>query len=127
MPIIFEELAEHSEASRRDIGRVFRWLSRELSLSIRPESGRDYLSHFCRRLACGDIIPTADDILRRAEAKEVTDGRSPTGLAAAAIYIASRQHQMGMLQKDIAEVAGVTKMTIRKRYKELVDQFNLDI
>ena len=42
------------------------------------------------------------------------------GLAAAALYIACLQNTEKETQKDIAEAAGVTEVTVRNRYKDLM-------
>jgi transcription initiation factor TFIIB len=47
------------------------------------------------------------------------------GMAAAAIYIACLQQNEKITQKEIAEVAGVTEVTVRNRYKELKKQLHL--
>ncbi len=51
----------------------------------------------------------------------LTSGRGPTGVAAAASYIASVLIGERRTQREIAEIAKVTEVTIRNRYKELVD------
>jgi len=52
-------------------------------------------------------------------------GRDPRGLAAAAIYIASIMSDHRVTQRDISRVSGVTEVTIRNRYKELVSRLEL--
>ncbi|MFQ5553718.1 MAG: transcription initiation factor IIB, partial [Thermoplasmata archaeon] len=69
----------------------------------------------------------AMDILKQATEKELTSGRGPTGVAAAAIYIASILGNERRTQREVADVAGVTEVTIRNRYKELTDKLGIDI
>ena len=64
---------------------------------------------------------------REATAKELTSGRGPTGVAAAAIYVASVLCNERKTQKEIAEVVGVTEVTIRNRYKELTEHLDIDV
>ena len=49
------------------------------------------------------------------------------GMAAAALYIACLQNNEKITQKEIAEAAGVTEVTVRNRYKALKKQLNLEI
>ena len=42
------------------------------------------------------------------------------GIAAATLYIASVQTGHRRTQKEVSEVCGVTEVTIRNRYKEIV-------
>jgi transcription initiation factor TFIIB len=49
------------------------------------------------------------------------------GLAAAALYIACLQNDEKKTQKDIAEAAGVTEVTVRNRYKSLKTELRIEI
>jgi len=74
-----------------------------------------------------DIKSKALEILQQAENKELTSGRGPTGVAAAAIYISSILCGERKTQREVADIAGVTEVTIRNRYKELAEKLDLDI
>ncbi|MEM1742085.1 MAG: sigma factor-like helix-turn-helix DNA-binding protein, partial [Desulfurococcaceae archaeon] len=56
-----------------------------------------------------------------------TAGKDPAGLAAAAVYIASLELGEKRTQKEVAQVAGVTEVTVRNRYKELVKELKLNV
>jgi len=58
-------------------------------------------------------------ILHKAEATRTSAGKDPMGLAAAALYVACVMEGESKTQKDVAEAAGVTEVTIRNRYKGL--------
>ena len=68
---------------------------------------------------------TAITILADAKRKRFAAGKDPMGLAAAALYIACLLNNERVTQKDIAEAAGVTEVTVRNRYKALKKQLNL--
>ena len=61
-----------------------------------------------------------------AQKKELTSGRGPTGIAAAALYVAALMHGEKRTQREVADVAGVTEVTIRNRYKELLEKLKLE-
>ena len=61
------------------------------------------------------------------EEKELDSGRGPTGMAASVIYIASVLGNKRRTQREVAEVAGVTEVTIRNRYKEIVQSLNIEL
>jgi len=67
------------------------------------------------------------EILEKAHEKGLTSGRGPTGVAAAAIYLATILCNNRRTQRSIAEVAGVTEVTIRNRYKELAEKLRIDV
>ncbi|HJK70312.1 MAG TPA: transcription initiation factor IIB, partial [Methanocorpusculum sp.] len=50
-----------------------------------------------------------------------------TGVAADAIYITSILSGERRTQGEFADVAGVTEVTIRNRYKELAEQLDIEI
>jgi transcription initiation factor TFIIB len=54
-------------------------------------------------------------------------GKSPVGLAAAALYIASIMNGERVTQKDLAKAAGITEVTIRNRYKGLSKVLSLNV
>ena len=74
-----------------------------------------------------DVQAKTLDILSEAANKELTSGRGPTGIAAASLYIATVLCGERRTQREIAEVAGVTEVTIRNRYKELAKKLDIDI
>ena len=57
----------------------------------------------------------------------MTAGKDPTGLAAAAIYIAGIIEGERRTQREIAETATVTEVTVRNRYKELVRKLEIAV
>ena len=59
--------------------------------------------------------------LKLAQKNEVSAGKDPMGLAAAALYLACVKNDEDKTQRDIAEAANVTEVTIRNRYKGLKD------
>lgn len=127
-PRTLEEVAESSGVDRKDIGKTFRFLSRELKLKLMPLQPQDYLSRFCRKLDLHeDTERNALDILRRTKEEGLTSGRGPTGIAAAIIYITTLQGGESRTQSDVATVAGVTEVTIRNRYKEMAEHLDLDL
>ncbi|HEV8594625.1 MAG TPA: transcription initiation factor IIB, partial [Thermoplasmata archaeon] len=100
----------------------------ELKLKLMPTSPKDYVSRFCSELKLsGEVQSRAVEILKDAADKELTSGRGPTGVAAAAIYIASILANERRTQREVAEVAGVTEVTIRNRYKELTERLGIRI
>ncbi len=128
IPRTLDEIASVSRVSKKDIGRTYRLLSRTLGLGISPSEPEDYIERFCSRLRLsGEVKKKAYAILRRAKELGVGRGKGPTGVAAAAIYIAALQVGERRTQREIAEVAGVTEVTIRNRYKELVDKLGIEV
>jgi len=128
VPRTLDEIANASRVNRKEIGRTYRFMTRELKLKLMPTSPVDYVSRFSSALKLpGEVQARAIEILKQAADMELTSGRGPTGVAAAAIYIASIQLNHRRTQRQVADVAGVTEVTIRNRYKELTERLGIDI
>jgi transcription initiation factor TFIIB len=128
IPRTLDEISIASKLNRKEIGRTYRFVMRELSINLDPTTPIDYVPRFCSELGLsGELQSKAIEIIKMAMEKELTSGRGPTGVAAAAIYIASVLLGERRTQREVADVAGVTEVTIRNRYKELVDKLDIDI
>jgi transcription initiation factor TFIIB len=120
-PRTLDEITAVANIPKREIGRTYRFLSRQLGIRILPTDPMDYIPRFASNLKLsGKTVTKALDILAKAKELELTSGRGPTGVAAAVLYIAAQLTGEKKTQREVAEVAGVTEVTIRNRYKELV-------
>ena len=128
VPRTLDEISNVAHISRKELGRTYRYVSRELGLRLLPTSPEDYISRFCSELKLsGDVRAKTLEILHEAVRRELTSGRGPTGMAAASLYIASVLCGERRTQREVAEVAGVTEVTIRNRYKELAEKLDIAI
>jgi transcription initiation factor TFIIB len=66
-----------------------------------------------------EVQRKAKEILDKVEKDELASGVAPSGVAAATIYISAILCNKPVTQKEVAEVAGVTEVTIRNRYKRI--------
>ena len=128
VPRTLDEIADVSRVSKKEIGRSYRFIARELLIHLRPTSPTDYIPRFGSELGLGgEVQSKAIELLKEATNKGLTSGRGPTGVAAAAIYIASVLCGERRTQRDVADVARVTEVTVRNRYKELCEKLGLDV
>ena len=126
VPRTLDEISSVAHISKKEIGRTYRYVSRELGLKLLPTSPEDYISRFCSELKLsGDVRAKTVEILHEAARRELTSGRGPTGMAAASLYIASVLCGERRTQREVAEIAGVTEVTIRNRYKELTKKLDI--
>jgi transcription initiation factor TFIIB len=123
-----EEIAQSSSVNKKEVGRSYRFLIKELDYSVPPLKPSQYITKFSNQLTMqGKVEEIAHKILAAAKELKLTSGRGPTGIAAAASYIASVLTGERKTQREIAEIAQVTEVTIRNRYKELVDRLAFQI
>ena len=101
---------------------------RELETFVPPSTSRHYAARFSNKLIIsGKAEAMAIRILETATRMKLTSGRGPTGIAAAATYIAAVLTNERKTQREIAEIANVTEVTIRNRYKELLERLSIEV
>lgn len=128
IPRTLDEIAGISSASRKDIGRIHRSLTNELNIKLSPTSPNDYIPRFASELDLSEEFQTkAIKIIDESKREGLTTGKGPSGLAAAAIYISSVLLGNKKSQKAVAEVAGVTEVTVRNRYREISECLDLGV
>ena len=127
IPRTLDEIAGASDVPRKEIGRTYRFIIRKLGIKVKPSSPKDYISRFSSIL---HLSPKSQNealkILRKADISELTSGRGPAGIAAAALYVAALMNDEKKTQREVADVAGITEVTIRNRYKELIDRLGIE-
>ncbi len=127
-PRTLREIAEASLVDKKDVARCYRLLLRELDMRMPIADPLTYLSKIAERTGIsGQTQGKAIKILIEAKKRRAASGKDPMGLAAAALYIACLQSNEKKTQKDIAEAAGVTEVTVRNRYKSLKRQLDLEL
>jgi transcription initiation factor TFIIB len=127
-PRSLDEISKSSGISKKEIGRNYRFISRNLSLKILPIKPQDFLNRFTSKLKLTQqSLQKANELIEKGHETNTITGCSPSGIAAAAIYIASILCDERKTQKEVAETAGVTEVTIRNRYREFCDKLNINI
>jgi transcription initiation factor TFIIB len=126
IPITLKEIAGHSHLNKKTMGRCYRFIMKEFRIEIPVVSPKDFVPRFAKGLDLSiRVEQKAIEILEAARKKLIVSGKAPSGLAAAALYIASIIEGHPTTQREISEVAKITEVTIRNRYKELADELNL--
>lgn len=126
-PRTLAEIAQASGIPKRELGRTYRYISRKLAMKILPATAESYIPRFASMLKLKDKTEVrAIKILNEAMKKDVVSGKGPCGCAAAAIYIASVLENERKTQREVADVVGVTEVTIRNRYKEIAQALGIE-
>src|SRR3989338_5098947 len=127
IPRTLDEISAASDVERKEIGRTYRFIIRKLDIKVTPSSPKDYIHRFASVLKLSPKTQNeALKILKKAEGSELTSGRGPAGIAAAGLYVAALLNDEKKTQREVADVAGITEVTIRNRYKELLERLDLE-
>ncbi len=126
IPRTLDEVAEESHIRKIKLGKAYRLLVRKIDVSIPISSPIDFIPRFANELELsGKVSSRAIELLEDAKEEGITAGKDPTGMAAAALYVAGMLENERRTQREIARVARVTEVTVRNRYKEIVRELKI--
>ena len=115
-PRTLDNVADGINIKRKDVARCYRLVFRELDLKVPVADPVNGIPRIASVLDLGEKTKRkAVEILRKAKKIGVVAGKDPTGLAAAALYLACITEGGNKTQKEISEASGVTEVTIRNR------------
>ena len=121
-PRSLDEMTHVSRVGHQELTRTYRYIIRELNLEIEPADPEQYLPRFISELELSDEVEReARRLIEIARQQNVISGKSPIGLAAAAIYAAALLSNEKITQREVGTVADVSEVTIRNRYHELLE------
>lgn len=129
----FNEMSVLTKVPKKEIGRTYNIMKKLLlDLSAKPShqvaeetqrtqtTAEDFMRRFCSCLGLSSqVTRAAECIAQRARDEGTLAGRSPTSIAAAAIYFAAGLFGEGLSAGKISEQAGVSDGTIKTSYKFL--------
>jgi transcription initiation factor TFIIB len=122
MPRSLDEFAPVSRVEQQEFARAYRYTAKELGLAVEPADPKQYVPRIASDLDLPDSVASqAERLLEAGRDKGIYSGKSPVGLAAAAIYAASVLENDRVTQRTVGEAANVCAVTIRNRYRELLD------
>ena len=125
-PRTLKDVANASNIKKKDVARCYRLLIRELDLKMPVVDPVKCVARIASKAGLTEKTKRkALEILKKAEEGKISAGKEPMGLAAAALYVACVMNGENKTQKDVAEAAGVTEVTIRNRYKGLKTHLKL--
>jgi transcription initiation factor TFIIB len=125
-PRTLKDISAISNIRKKELARCYRILFRELDLRMPVVDPAKCVSRIASKAGLQEKTKRrALEILRRADETRTSAGKDPMGLAAAALYVACVLENDTKTQKDVAEAASVTEVTIRNRYKGLKAVLNI--
>jgi transcription initiation factor TFIIB len=128
IPRTLQEILDESSESEKDIRRCYRVLIREFNIKSPNTNPSDLIPTYIATLKLGPNIEiNSTKIVNAYSERFSTSGKDPKGIVAGAIYLACRLKGLELTQKHIAEVVGVTEVTLRSRYKELSTKLKIKV
>lgn len=121
-----DDMVKGTRVGRKPLTRSYKVLKKSLRLRLEPVRPEVYVNRYCSSLG---LRPDLEEkillLIEQSRERDLVDGRSPTGVAAAALYVVARMEGQPRTQREIADMSGVTEVTIRNRYKEMCSALDL--
>jgi transcription initiation factor TFIIB len=110
---------------KRTAAKYYRLVLKEVEKEyVPPPSVEKYIS---KLVNVAKIDPKTERlalfIAGRTNEANISSGKAPAGLAAAYVYMAAVLNGEHIPQREIAEYAEVTEVTVRNRCREILDSF----
>lgn len=127
-PRTLKDIAAANNLNKKAVARDYRILLREMDMTMPVADAARNVNRIASQVGFSEkVARKAIEIVRITEQKEISAGKSPMGLAAASLYLAGVIEGEVKTQKEIAEAAGVTEVTVRNRYKGLRADLGKDL
>lgn len=122
LPRPLNEFSEASGISKKEIGRTYIYIIRQLDIKMIPVNPVDYIARYISELHLSYRVQTrAVELINQIMANDkMASGKGPTGIAGASLYIAALELGERRTQREISDVAGITEVTIRNRYRNIL-------
>jgi transcription initiation factor TFIIB len=129
LPRPLKEISKLSTREHGEIARTYRLLIREMNIKMPVDNPMKFIPSIAGKLNLRrDTEQMAVKILVDAKGRNGLSGKDPRGLAAAALYMACIQNNDKRIQKDVADAAGTTEVTLRNRLRGLEKSIgNIDV
>ena len=128
LPRTLQEVIERASVDAKEVRRCYSALIRELKLKAPNTDPITLVSKFIVDLDLdADTERSTINFLKAFKSNLSTSGKDPKGIVAGALYLACKVKEKKMTQNQIAAVVGVTEVTLRSRYRELVKKLNIKI
>ena len=119
-PRTLREIAYAGNVKRNDISRCYRLLHKELELKMPVVDPIQCVARISSKLKIPEKTKRyAAKVLKEAQERKESSGKDPMGLAASALYISCVKNGVSITQRQVAQAAGITEVTIRNRCKGL--------
>lgn len=122
------DMSKVSNINRKVIASNYRFLVRKLKIFVPVVKPNQHITKLSNQLGLNGVTEgIAHKILLGARKQKLTSGRGAKSIAAAACYIASKIAGDYKTQREVADAADLTEVTIRNRYKEMMKRLKIII
>jgi len=127
IPISMLQISMATNISKKEIAKSVKLITRGLKINLSPQDPIDFIARMVAHLNCSQKVQSvAVELLQRTiAAGENLSGMGPLGIAAATVYLACILEEEWRPQREVAEQAFITEVTLRNRFKQLTEILKL--
>ena len=126
IPKTMKEFEKATGLNKKLIGKTYKFIVRELDMKLGPVNPIDFLDRFRSSLEMTAKTQTkATEIIEKALEKQLTSGCSPVTIAAVSLYVAGILEKEKRTQKRVAEVSGISEVSLRNRTRDFVTRLKI--
>lgn len=121
LPHTLREITEETQSEKKEIGRTYAEMSKNLDLKVGPVDPEKFIHEYCQKLDLDNKIEQrATELLEMAKEENFHSGRSQSVLATSSIYIAAQLQGEFISQSMLSNVSGVNERTVREVYQKQI-------
>jgi len=127
-PITEHEIIEVSRSELKPTTETYQKIAGELGLEVTPRGPEPFIEEYAQELGFEDTeIETALEISKRAKPEIFGSGITSSGFAAAVVYVTGLHLGKHITQDTLKEVSGKSKVTIRNRYQDIIEEIEVEL
>ncbi|KTG07666.1 transcription initiation factor IIB [Haloprofundus marisrubri] len=127
-PVARDDLVNVARVDHSGVTNAYKTLNRELGLPTKPVVPQSLIPKLASELDVDTrVCSRARTLAKRAHETAIANGCQPSGVAAACLYLASREHGQPLTQTQVAAAAGTTPATLRARHAELTEMIDGEV
>jgi transcription initiation factor TFIIB len=122
-----KDIASYSNVKFKEVAKSYRLLCIELDLKVPIVDPMKYIAKVANKANLSEKTKRqAAQIMNNITKTEISTGKNPMGLAASVLYMSSLKTGENVTQGHLSDAAGVTEVTLRNRYKDLMHRLELN-
>jgi transcription initiation factor TFIIB len=122
-----KDIASYSNVKFKEVAKSYRLLCIELDLKVPIVDPMKYIVKVANKANLSEKTKRqAAEIMNNITKTEISTGKNPMGLAASVLYMSSLKTGENITQGHLSGAAGVTEVTLRNRYKDLMNRLELN-
>ena len=122
-----KDIALYNNVKFKEVAKSYRLLCIELDLKVPIVDPMRCIAKVANKANLSERTKRqAAEMMNNVTKREISVGKNPMGLAASVLYMSSLKTGENITQSNLSNAAGVTEVTLRNRYKDLMNKLELN-